>query len=146
MYKYINIYQYNFAKLFTNSIKYDTITIIYTVETEMGRMQNEYLLQNENFFNITDELRELSSLCEKNGAIDKQLYSKYDVKRGLRDINGKGVLAGLTEISEICSSVTIDGETKPCDGKLYYRGIDVEDIVKGFISDNRFGFEEHDLC
>ena len=105
-------------------------------------MQNEYLLQNENFFNVTDELRELSALCQKNGTIDKQLYSKYDVKRGLRDINGKGVLAGLTEISEICSSVNVDGETKPCDGKLYYRGIDVEDIVKGFISDERFGFEE----
>ena len=108
----------------------------------MVYVQNEYLLQNENFFNITQELRELSSLCEKNGVISKELYSKYDVKRGLRDLNGKGVLAGLTEISEICSSVKVNGETRPCDGKLYYRGIDVEDIVKGFIEDNRFGFEE----
>ena len=108
----------------------------------MVKVQNEYLLQNEHFFNITEELRNLSKLCQKNGAIDKDLYRKYDVKRGLRDLNGKGVLAGLTEISEICSSVTVDGVTKPCDGKLYYRGIDVEDIVKGFIDDNRFGFEE----
>ena len=105
-------------------------------------MQNEYLLQNENFFNITDELRQLSKLCEINGIIDKELYAKYDVKRGLRDINGKGVLAGLTEISEICSSTVENGVSKPCDGKLYYRGIDVEDIVKGFIADERFGFEE----
>lgn len=105
-------------------------------------MQNEYLLQNESFFNITQELRDLSKLCEQNGKIDKELYGKYDVKRGLRDVNGKGVLAGLTEISEICSSVMVDGVAKPCDGKLYYRGIDVEDIVKGFIDDNRFGFEE----
>ena len=105
-------------------------------------MQNEYLLQNESFFNITQELRDLSKLCEQNGKIDKELYGKYDVKRGLRDVNGKGVLAGLTEISEICSSVMVDGIAKPCDGKLYYRGIDVEDIVKGFIDDNRFGFEE----
>ena len=105
-------------------------------------MQNEYLLQNESFFNITQELRDLSKLCEQHGKIDKELYGKYDVKRGLRDVNGKGVLAGLTEISEICSSVTVDGVTRPCDGKLYYRGIDVEDIVKGFIDDNRFGFEE----
>lgn len=99
-------------------------------------------MQNEFFFNITDELRELSALCDKNGKIDKELYTKYDVKRGLRDLNGKGVLAGLTEISEICSSKMVDGKSVPCDGKLYYRGYDVEDIVKGFISDNRFGFEE----
>lgn len=97
---------------------------------------------NEDFTKITPELIELSELCEKNGKIDKELYSKYDVKRGLRDINGKGVLAGLTEISEICSTVTVNGETRPCDGKLYYRGVDVEDIVKGFIHDDRFGFEE----
>ncbi len=97
---------------------------------------------NEDFSKITPELIELSKLCEQNGKIDKELYSKYDVKRGLRDINGKGVLAGLTEISEICSTVTVNGETRPCDGKLYYRGVDVEDIVKGFIHDDRFGFEE----
>lgn len=99
-------------------------------------------MQNENFFNITGELRELSSICEQNGKINKELYAKYDVKRGLRDINGKGVLAGLTEISEICSSKMVDGVSVPCDGKLYYRGVDVEEIVKGFIADKRFGFEE----
>lgn len=84
----------------------------------------------------------LSQLCVQNGGIDKSLYTKYDVKRGLRDLNGKGVLAGLTEISEVCSTKTVDGQTVPCDGKLYYRGIDVEEIVKGFIHDDRFGFEE----
>lgn len=99
-------------------------------------------LQNNDLYKITPELEELSRLCAENSRINKDLYAKYDVKRGLRDINGKGVLAGLTEISEICSSVTVDGETRPCDGKLYYRGVDVEDIVKGFISDGRFGFEE----
>ena len=96
----------------------------------------------DDFFNVTPELVELSRLCETNGRIDKNLYSKYDVKRGLRDINGKGVLAGLTEISEICSSKVVNGETRPCEGKLYYRGVDVEDIVRGFIHDDRFGFEE----
>lgn len=99
-------------------------------------------MQNEEFFKITAELEELSSLCVQNGTIDKELYAKYDVKRGLRDINGKGVRAGLTEISEICSNQVVDGKTVPCDGKLYYRGVDVEDIVKGFIHDDRFGFEE----
>ena len=96
----------------------------------------------DDFFNVTPELVELSRLCEATGRIDKELYSKYDVKRGLRDINGKGVLAGLTEISEICSSKVVNGETRPCEGKLYYRGVDVEDIVRGFIHDDRFGFEE----
>ncbi len=99
-------------------------------------------MQNEEIFNITPELEQLGQLCAANGTIDRELYAKYDVKRGLRDINGKGVLAGLTEISEICSNVTVNGETRPCDGKLYYRGVDVEEIVKGFIDDNRFGFEE----
>lgn len=97
---------------------------------------------NVDFSKITSEIFELSKLCEKNGKIDKELYTKYDVKRGLRDINGKGVLAGLTEISEICSSKVVDGVNVPCDGKLYYRGIDVEEIVKGFINDDRFGYEE----
>ena len=99
-------------------------------------------MQNEEFFNVTPELVELSERCAANGKIDRDLYAKYDVKRGLRDINGKGVLAGLTEISEICSSHTVNGVSEPCDGKLYYRGVDVEEIVKGFIHDDRFGFEE----
>lgn len=99
-------------------------------------MAKEYL------FNVTPELVGLSELCRTNNQIEKDLYARYDVKRGLRDINGKGVLAGLTEISEICSSKVVNGETRSCDGKLYYRGVDVEDIVKGFIHDDRFGFEE----
>ncbi len=99
-------------------------------------------MQNEEFFKITQELVDLSEKCVENGTIDKELYTKYDVKRGLRDLNGKGVLAGLTEISEICSTKIENGVEKPCDGKLYYRGVDVEEIVKGFINDDRFGFEE----
>jgi citrate synthase len=83
-----------------------------------------------------------SGLCVKNGSIDPTLYAKYQVNRGLRDIHGNGVLTGLTEISEIQSFKEIDGEKQPCEGKLYYRGIDIEDIVDGFISEKRFGFEE----
>lgn len=94
------------------------------------------------FSRITPEISALSSLCERNSTIDPILYSQYNVKRGLRDINGKGVLAGLTEISEIVSSRIVDGEEYPCEGKLYYRGIDVEEIANGFIRENRFGFEE----
>jgi citrate synthase len=83
-----------------------------------------------------------SKLLLEKGMIDNELFLKYEVKRGLRDISGKGVLVGLTEISEIVSYVIKDGDLVPCEGKLYYRGINIENIVKGFLDENRFGFEE----
>ncbi|MGN0585894.1 MAG: citrate/2-methylcitrate synthase [Oscillospiraceae bacterium] len=95
-----------------------------------------------NFENVTPQIEELAALCRKNGGIDPELYTKYDVKRGLRDINGKGVLAGLTEISEIVSSKVVDGQSVPCDGELYYRGYNINDIVAGFAGNRRFGYEE----
>ena len=58
---------------------------------------------------LSNEIVELSELCLKNGKIDAELYNKYDVKRGLRNLNGKGVLTGLTEISDICSTKMVDG-------------------------------------
>lgn len=91
---------------------------------------------------ITPELLELANLCKRNSAIDPELYAKYDVKRGLRDISGKGVLTGLTEICEILSYTIVDNDYVPCEGKLYYRGVDVEEIIDGFMKENRFGFEE----
>ena len=91
---------------------------------------------------ITPEVLRLSDLCINNGAINPSLYSKFDVKRGLRDINGKGVLVGLTEIGDVQSYIMKDGQQVPVDGKLYYRGIDVEEIVEGFLSEDRLGFEE----
>jgi citrate synthase len=91
---------------------------------------------------ITPDIHALSGLCFKNSSIDPSLYAKYDVKRGLRDISGKGVLTGLTEIGEVRAYVEEDGKTVPCEGKLFYRGIDIEQIVKGFIDEKRFGFEE----
>ena len=94
------------------------------------------------FSKVTPQIEELAALCTGNGNISPELYLEHNVYCGLRDLDGKGVLTGLTEISEICSSKMIDGVSHPCDGKLYYRGIDVEEIVKGFIADNRFGFEE----
>jgi citrate synthase len=93
-------------------------------------------------FEISPQIIKLTQLCREHSYIDTQLYTQYDVKRGLRDINGKGVLTGLTEISEIVSSKMENGKSVPCEGKLYYRGIDIEDIVQGFVSENRFGFEE----
>ncbi len=91
---------------------------------------------------ITPEILEFTALFEKNCRIDPSLYDKYDVKRGLRDLSGKGVLTGLTAISDIVSSKIIDGKEFPCEGKLYYRGYDVEEIIDGFIDDGRFGYEE----
>lgn len=83
-----------------------------------------------------------SNLCKQNCQIDSELYEKYDVKRGLREKSGKGVLVGLTKIAEVKSYTIDDGDMIPCEGKLYYRGIDIEQLVDGFIKDNRFGFEE----
>lgn len=91
---------------------------------------------------ITPELLKLTDLCLENSSIDPELFGKYKVNRGLRDLQGNGVLTGLTEISDIQSFDIVDGEKVPCEGKLYYRGIDVEDIVGGFIKEKRFGFEE----
>ena len=91
---------------------------------------------------ITPEILKYSDYCTGNCRIEPQLYIEHKVNRGLRDLNGKGVLTGLTEISEIISKKEVDGEEVPCPGKLYYRGYDVESLVEGFIRDNHFGFEE----
>ncbi len=94
------------------------------------------------FSKVTPEIIALASLCKKSDEITPELYTKYEVKRGLRDINGKGVLAGLTEISEILSYTIEDNEMIPCEGKLFYRGVNINDLVNGFMGENRFGFEE----
>ncbi len=91
---------------------------------------------------ITPEILKLSKLCTDVSQIDPALYYQYDVKRGLRDLNGKGVLAGLTEISEVCSKEIIDGNEVPCRGQLYYRGRNIRDLVRGFTSEDRFGYDE----
>lgn len=94
------------------------------------------------FCEITPELLHLSKLSAECAVINPDLYTQYDVKRGLRDINGKGVLVGLTHISDVCSTKVVNGETVPADGKLYYRGYDVQDIIAGIDTDSHFGFEE----
>lgn len=94
------------------------------------------------FSEITPQIMELTQKCISNSTINPELYAKYDVKRGLRDINGKGVLTGLTDISEVRSYTVVDSEVVPCEGKLFYRGVDIEQLVAGFIRDKRFGFEE----
>lgn len=94
------------------------------------------------FFENSPKIQELARKCEENNAIDKELYMEYEVKRGLRDLNGKGVLAGLTNISDVCAKKIVNGEEVPCAGNLYYRGYNIKDIVKGFLDAKHFGFEE----
>ena len=96
----------------------------------------------ERYSKITEEILALADICDQKFKINPELYTKYEVKRGLRDVSGKGVLTGLTEISEIRSYTVVDSDLIPCEGKLYYQGVDVEEIVDGFISEDRFGFEE----
>ena len=91
---------------------------------------------------VTPEIEKLTQICRENDKLDLSLYGKYDVKRGLRDLNGKGVLAGLTNISDVRAKEIINGEEVPAHGQLFYRGYNVKDLVSGFTSDNRFGFEE----
>lgn len=91
---------------------------------------------------ITPEIGQLAELTKKASYVNPELYTEYGVKRGLRDINGKGVLVGITNISEVNSQRVIDGKNVPIPGELYYRGYNVADIVKNIKPDNHFGFEE----
>lgn len=91
---------------------------------------------------ITPEITSYASKCRSTSTIDTSLYGKYEVKRGLRDLDGKGVLTGLTEISEIKATTIENGVSVPCDGELYYRGYKVDELTAGFLGDKRFGFEE----
>ena len=92
---------------------------------------------------LTTQINKYADRCINNSCIDPNLYDKFDVKRGLRDnATGKGVLTGLTEIGDVHSFEMVDGKSVPCEGQLFYRGINIEDIVNGFLKEKRFGFEE----
>ncbi len=94
------------------------------------------------FSEVTPDIIRLAKMSEQADLIDTELFTKYDVKRGLRDLNGKGVLAGLTNISDVRAKEIVDGVEVPAHGRLFYRGYDIKDLVTGFTKDNRFGFEE----
>ena len=96
-----------------------------------------------NYSEITPYIRELAELSGRNNHIRPEMYAEHDVKRGLRDVNGNGVVSGLTEVSHILSRVKDDeGNIHPCQGQLYYRGVNIRNIVDGFLADDRPGFEE----
>lgn len=92
--------------------------------------------------NLLEKIEVLSEQCVRIGAIDSRLFGEYDVKKGLRDKSGTGVLAGLTKISTIESFDMIDGKKTPCDGRLYYRGYNILDLVNGHGQQDNLRFEE----
>ena len=96
-------------------------------------------LNKEDMKALTDKY---AKMCGENDTVEQNLFAEYGVKRGLRDINGKGVLTGITNISRVESTQIIDGKSVPCPGRLFYRGYNIKDLVNGFISEDRFGFEE----
>lgn len=106
-------------------------------KAEDPAMNDELSYENE-----SQLLTLLSEKIEESNYIEPELFSRYEVKRGLRDMNGKGVLVGLTEIGEVLATEVVNGETVPAPGRLIYRGIDIKDIVNGFLKEKRFGFEE----
>ena len=99
-------------------------------------------MESNYFSEITPEIIRLSNASKDAGIIDTELFVKYEVKRGLRDLNGKGVLAGLTNISDVRANKIVNGEQIPTHGRLFYRGYDVKDLIDGCTKENRFGFEE----
>jgi len=88
--------------------------------------------------NISDYLAKVS----ENNHIDGDLYAKYNVKRGLRNADGTGVLVGLTRVGDVHGYLIDEGERVAIDGKLFYRGIDVEELVRNAAAEGRYGFEE----
>ncbi|MDD6811632.1 MAG: citrate/2-methylcitrate synthase [Lachnospiraceae bacterium] len=99
-------------------------------------------MDHNSFSEITPEIVRLANMSMQADIIDTELFTKYDVKRGLRDLNGKGVLAGLTHISDVRANKIVDGVQVPTHGQLFYRGYNVQDLVNGFPADTCFGYEE----
>ena len=96
----------------------------------------------QEFHEITPVIEELAAKAQAADVIDSSLYVEYDVKRGLRDLNGVGVLAGLTHVSQVRATKVVDGVKVPDYGQLTYRGYDIKDLVKGILHAGRFGYEE----
>ena len=99
-------------------------------------------MDNNSYCEITPDILRLAAMSEQADVIDTELFTKYEVKRGLRDLNGKGVLAGLTNVSDVRATEMVNGIQVPAHGRLFYRGYDVKDLVEGFPRDQAFGYEE----
>lgn len=97
------------------------------------------MISNQDF---TKNLKEWADICLSDEKIDLELYALHDVKRGLRDKSGNGVVAGLTKVSKIQANKVVDGDKVPCEGKLFYRGYNIYDLTGGVVKEERFGYEE----
>ena len=91
------------------------------------------MAERNNYSEVTPEIVRLAEMSREAGVIDTELFTKYDVKRGLRDLNGKGVLAGLTNISDVRATKMVDGQSVPAEGRLFYRGYEVKDLIDGLL-------------
>ena len=100
------------------------------------------MASNPNYSDVTPAIEALAARSLENSRIDSDDYVRYDVKRGLRDLDGRGVLAGLTEVSDIISKKVVDGQEVPCEGELYFRGYNIQDLVGSALREKRFAFEE----
>ena len=93
--------------------------------------------------NIDKELlRRYSRQAAESSVIDPELYRTYNVKRGLRNADGSGVLVGLTTVGSVVGYTMFEQELQPVPGRLFYRGVELRDLVRGFQSEHRYGFEE----
>ena len=129
--------------IYGNRSRRDQALKISRKKERVKQMANkDFSLKEYSLFEVTPEIEHFAKVCEEKNAINKELYTKYEVKRGLRDLNGKGVLAGLTNISDVCATKVVDGKEVPCAGNLYYRGYNIKDLVKGFLQEDHYGFEE----
>ncbi|MBQ1332358.1 MAG: citrate synthase, partial [Lachnospiraceae bacterium] len=97
---------------------------------------------SDRIFEVTPQIRQYTELARRHDTIPSELYAKNNVMRGLRDLNGNGVITGLTSISEVCAKEIVDGKRIPCPGELYYRGYNVKDLIHGAAAEGRFVFEE----
>ena len=94
------------------------------------------------FDNKDQLINKLAEVAKVKSHINTELYTKYNVKRGLRNNDGTGVLVGLTEVGEVMSYIVDDADRIPVEGKLFYQGYEVKDLVEGFFSEGRYGYEE----
>lgn len=108
-------------------------------------MSNNEVMKLEEDKDLKGEFKELCKALRNNHRIDPNLYVEYDVKRGLRDSAGKGVLTGLTEVSDVTGYNLINGRNIPAEGRLYYQGINVNDIVDS-LKDRKFGLRRLYIC
>ena len=112
----------------------------YKVFTTHGQKREREAITMSDYAAIEKEARIFTEECVTNNRIDPTLFAQYDIKRGLRDKNGKGVLAGITNISRIDAFEERDGQKVPCEGKLWYRGYNVYDLIRG-LRGKRYAFE-----